>query len=79
MPLLPFIALLLLTAGGLLEVAGVAFFGLDVLVGFCFVVAMGLGAAAALRARFSLAGLIACGLSALALGLHLAIHLGLLS
>jgi len=79
LPLLPIIALVLLTAGGLLEVAGFAFCGLDLLIGLCFVAAMALGAAAALRARFSLSGLIACGLAALALGLHLAIHLGLLS
>ncbi len=76
--LLPLIALVLLTAGGLLEVAGIAFFGLDLLIGLCFAAALGLGAAATLRTRLSASGLVACGLGALALGLHLAIHLGLL-
>lgn len=76
--MLPIAALFLLAAGGLLEMAGIDFAGLDLLVGLCFGGAMVLGAAGALRTRFSAAGLIACGLAALALGIHLAVHLGLL-
>ena len=75
----PVTALCLLTVGGLLEVAGTDFTGLDALVGLCFTAAMALGAIGALRVHLSAAGLLAVGVAAMALGLHLAIHLGLLS
>ena len=71
-------ALLLLTAGGLLEVAGLSFFALDLLVGTCFLGAMVLGAASAIRASSAPWGMVAFGLGALALGLHLCLNLGLI-
>jgi hypothetical protein len=77
--MLPLIAIFLLLCGALLEIAGLGFAGLDLLVAGCFVAALALGAASALRARLSLMSVVACGLAALGLGLHLAIHLGLLS
>ena len=72
-------AFVLLVIGTLLEIAGISFSGVDLLIGLCFMAALSLAAASALRARLSVVALIACGLAALALGVHLAIHLGLLS
>ncbi len=71
-------AFVLLAAGGMLEVAGLAFPAIDLVVGTCFGLAMFLGGAAVLRARVSGWGLLDFCLAALALGLHLCINLGAL-
>ena len=71
-------ALLFLTIGGLLEVAGLSFFCLDLLVGACFLGAMVLGAASAIRAASAPWGMVAFGLGALALGFHICLNLGLI-
>jgi hypothetical protein len=75
--MLPIAALLLLCIGGLLEVAGVAFWGLDLVVALCFVGSMLLGAGGVIRGQYVLWALIAFSLAALALGLHLCLNLGI--
>jgi hypothetical protein len=69
-------ALLVLTIGGVLEVAGVAFWGLDLWIGLCFGAAMVIGALSTIRGRSAPWGMLAFGLGALALGLHVCLNLG---
>ncbi len=71
-------AFALLAAAGLLEVAGLAFPGLDLVIGAALVAAMTLGAVGALRGRGTSWGLVAFGAAALVLGLHLCLVLGVL-
>ena len=73
-------AFLLLAAAGLFEVAGLGFPGLDLLIGLALLSSMTLGAVGALRGpRASGWGLVAFGLAALLLGLHLCLILGVLA
>jgi hypothetical protein len=69
--LLHLLALLLLITGGLLEVAGIAFWGLDTLIGLCFAGALVASGVSALVGRTSIWGLAVAGLAALALCVHL--------
>jgi hypothetical protein len=72
-------AFFLLAVAGLLEVAGLGFPGLDLGIGGALVATMILGAVGALRPqRASSWGLVAFGLAALLLGLHLCLNLGVL-
>jgi len=74
------VAFFLLAAAGLLEVAELAFPGLDRLVGLGLLSSMVLGAIGALRGpNASSWGLIAIGLAALLLGRHVCLILGVLS
>ena len=72
-------ALFLLAVGGVLEVAGVAFWGLDLCVGGCFVASMVLAALSALRSKREPWGILAFGIAALAFGLHICLNFGWLT
>ena len=69
-------AFFLLSVGAILEVAGISLGGIDLLIGLVFFAAMGLGALSAIRGRSEPWGMLACGLSALALGLHGCLYFG---
>jgi hypothetical protein len=76
--MLVLIALALLGIGGVLEVAGVAFWGLDLLIGFSFAGSVILAGTSALCGRHVALGLALAGAAAFALGLHLCVNLGIL-
>lgn len=78
--MLVLVAFCLLTAAGLLEVSGVVFPGLDLALAAALVAAMTLGAIGALRGSApSSWGIVAFGVAALLLGLHVCLVLGVLS
>ena len=66
----------LLCAGGLLEVAGIGFWGIDLLIGTCFFLAMLLGAGTYLVGPNPRLGLVASGLGLVALVFHIWLNLG---
>jgi len=61
--------------GALLEVAGLAFWGLDALVGLCFAGASAGGAVGAIAGRSAAWGLLVAATGALALCLHVWLNL----
>lgn len=67
-------ALILLCLGGMLELSGLCFCGLDLLVGLCLAGSMATGALSSLIAQRSFWGLLVCGVASLALVLHLWIN-----
>jgi len=66
----------LLCAGTLLEVAGIGFFGLDLLVGLCFALSLGAGAITFVFGPFRRWGLLAASLATVALVFHVWLNLG---
>ena len=68
------VALCLLAAGALLDVAAVGFFGLDLLVGLLFGAAALLAAKSVLRGGALVWGLVVAATSSLALGVHLGLN-----
>jgi hypothetical protein len=76
--MLQILALFLLVVGGLLEVAGIALFGLDLLIGLLFVAAAVLGAGSYLFTAQRRLGLVAASLGVGAFMLHLVLNLGFL-
>jgi hypothetical protein len=62
--------LILLVTGGLLEVTGTSFWGLDALVGLCFACATVAGGVSALAGRRAAWGLVVTAVGAAALVLH---------
>jgi len=70
-------ALILLSLGAILELSGAAFFGMEALIGLCFLAALLLGAANALRGYSLVWGLLTSALAALALSFHVCLLLGL--
>lgn len=72
------LALALLACGVLLEAAGVAFWGLDLLVGLCLGGAVVLAAVSILGGRSLAWGLVTAVLGSLALALHVCLVMDLL-
>jgi hypothetical protein len=68
-------AFLLLCVGVLLEVSALGFFGLDLLVGLCFLGALVAGATTALFSPSPRWGLLAAGLATFALVFHVWLNL----
>ena len=75
--MIQFLALILLGTGGALEVCGVSFFGLDLLVGLCFAGAMALGGLDLVSPTRTSWGISTFGLAALALLFHIGLNCGL--
>lgn len=66
----------MLCVGALLEVAGIGFWGLDLLVGTCFTLALGAGAITFVFGPSHRWGLLAAGLATVALVFHVWLNLG---
>ncbi len=75
MSIIQLAGLVLLLVGALLEVGGVAFWGLDALVGLCFVAAAAAGGVSAIVGRHAAWGLALTALGALSLSIHIWLNL----
>lgn len=75
MSIIQLAGLVLLLIGALLEVGGVAFWGLDAMVGLCFVAAAAAGGVGAIAGRQAAWGLTLAALGALSFCLHVWLNL----